>query len=256
MPADSAVRLVLLLPDLLGTYGDAGNASVLARRLEWRGCQAELITVSYGQPVPAGGDLYLLGGGEDAAQELRHLGRQDGLRRAVLRGAPVLAVCAGLQVLGTAFPGSDGNPRTGLGLLDVETVRLKRRAVGEVVAEPVAPGLTEPLTGFENHLGGTTLGAAVRPLGTVSRGVGNGGAQHREGAVQGRIVGTYLHGPVLARNPQVADLLLGWATGGPLAPLPVEAVDRLRAQRLRPGRWRRMPARRRVLTRLSRRARR
>lgn len=240
MPTESAVRIAVVLPDLLGTYGDTGNQRVLVRRLEWRGLRAETVTAAYGEPVPNGCDVYVVGGGEDTAQLLavRHLRRHPGLQQAAARGAAVLAVCAGLQILAGGFPGSDGTRRAGLGLLDASTVRLNRRAVGEVVADPIEPGLREPLTGFENHLGATMLGADCRPLATVTTGVGNGTLDRAEGAVQGRILGTYLHGPVLARNPGLADLLLGWAVGHPLPDLPVDVVDRLRSERLRAARRR------------------
>jgi lipid II isoglutaminyl synthase (glutamine-hydrolysing) len=233
--AESAVRIAVVLPDLLGTYGDGGNAQVLLRRLQWRGVPAETVRVPYGAPVPATCDVYLLGGGEDGAQQLavRHLRRHPGLQEAAARDAVVLAVCAGLQILGRGFPGADGRRRSGLGMLDLSTVRQPRRTVGEVVAVPAVPGLTRPLTGFENHLGSTVLGGDCRPLATVETGAGNGTPDRAEGAVRGRVVGTYLHGPVLARNPELADLLLGWAVGHPLPPLPLEAVDRLRSERLR-----------------------
>ena len=231
----SAVRLAVVYPDLLGTYGDGGNALVLAQRLHWRGLRAEVVPVS--GEVPETADLYLLGGGEDAAQILvtSCLRRSGGLRRVVQRGAPVLAVCAGLQVLGERFSGSDGAASTGLGLLDVTTDRLPRRAVGEILAEPELPLLREPLTGFENHRGSTHLGPDAAPLGRVRTGIGNGAGDASEGAVQGRIVGTYLHGPVLARNPELADLLLSWAIGAALPPLPVPEVAELRRRLLHPS---------------------
>jgi CobQ-like glutamine amidotransferase family enzyme len=235
------VRIAVVLPDLLGTYGDTGNQRVLARRLEWRGLRAELVTATYGSPVPNSCDVYVVGGGEDAAQQLavRHLRQHPGLQEAAGRGAAVLAVCAGLQILAEGFPGSHRGRRPGLGLLDASTVRLDRRAVGEVVAVPGELGLRQQLTGFENHLGATILGSGCRPLATVTTGTGNGTPDRAEGAVQGRIVGTYLHGPVLARNPELADLLLSWAVGHPLPDLPLEAVDRLRSERLRAAgrRW-------------------
>jgi CobQ-like glutamine amidotransferase family enzyme len=214
---DSTVDIGLVLPDLLGTYGDGGNAEVLACRLRWRGIPARVLP------------LYVVGGGEDAAQELaaRYL---SGLADASERGAVVLAICAGLQLLGQRFTGLDGRSSAGLGLLDVYTDAAPRRAIGEIVTEPCVPGLDEPLTGFENHQGHTTLGARARPLGRVTRGTGNGDGT--DGVVQGRIVGTYLHGPVLARNPQLADLLLTHALGQELAPLELPSVAALRRQRL------------------------
>jgi CobQ-like glutamine amidotransferase family enzyme len=202
----------------------------------------ETVELDAGEPLPTQADLYLLGGGEDDAQvaAANALRADGGLGAAVAAGAAVFAVCAGYQILGGHFPGSKGEPVAGLDLLDVTTDRLPRRAVGELLAEPAIAGLTETLTGYENHAGATVIGAAARPLGTVRLGIGNGvkagepvvGAAS-EGAVQGKIVGTYLHGPGLARNPQLADLLLSWVTGAPLAPFPLADVDALRAERLR-----------------------
>lgn len=233
---DSAVCLVQLYPDLLGTYGDGGNATVLAKRLAWRDIPHELVTVESGAPIPEQGDLYLLGGGEDGPQveAARELAEQGALHRAVERGAVVFAVCAGMQILGHQFPDAAGQPRPGLALLDVQTVRLQRpRAVGELLVQPdPCWGLPE-LTGFENHGGRTRLGPAARPLGRVEVGEGNGWGE--EGAVSGRVVGTYLHGPALARNPALADLLLGWVAGE-LAPLDDREVEMLREQRIRAAR--------------------
>jgi CobQ-like glutamine amidotransferase family enzyme len=225
---DSIVHIGLLLPEVLGTYGDTGNAQVLCQRLRWRGIEAEVVPVGLGVPVPSTLDLYLLGGGEDGAQALAaaHLRKH---RRALTTETVVFGVCAGLQVLGTRFRGLDGVDHDGLGLLDVTTEPGERRAVSELVATS-SEILDEPLTGFENHLGVSKLGAGSDPLGQVVRGTGNGDGT--EGAVTGHIVGTYLHGPALARNPALADLLLTWTAGHPLPPLELPEVDRLRGERL------------------------
>jgi CobQ-like glutamine amidotransferase family enzyme len=176
VPADSVVGIGLLLPDLLGTYGDTGNSRVLERRLAWRGIRATVVTCTAADAVPSTCDIYLLGGGEDATQQLavEHLRAHPGLQRAVGGGGVVLAVCAGLQILGGAFTGIDSRRRAGLGLLDLVTVPLPRRAVGEVVARPATALLASPLSGFENHRGGSRLGPAATPLARVTRGVGNG----------------------------------------------------------------------------------
>jgi len=224
---------------VLGTYGDSGNAQVLCQRLRWRGFDAEVVPVGLGEPVPSTLDAYLLGGGEDGAQALAaaHLRKYPGLRRAVAAGAVVFGVCAGLQVLGTRFRGSDGVDHEGLGLLDLSTEPGERRAVAELTATSSALLGREPLTGFENHLGVSKLGPDSEPLGQVQRGTGNGDGT--EGAVTDRVVGTYLHGPALARNPALADLLLSWTAGHPLGPLPLPEVDRLRGERLATPRRRR-----------------
>jgi len=238
-PGPSAVRLALLFPELLGTYGDGGNARVLVQRLRWRGVAAEAVTVAVGRPVPDSCDLYLLGGGEDGPQTLavRDLAAGGSLRRAVGAGAAVLAVCAGFQILGQRFAGEGGRPCDGLGLLDCTTIRGGgRRRIGELVVDPATELGLDVLTGYENHGGLTRLGPGTRPLGRVVAGHGNGTGDGTEGAVAGRVIGTYLHGPVLARNPGLADLLLAWVVGE-LPPLPPDgawepAVDRLRRQRL------------------------
>jgi lipid II isoglutaminyl synthase (glutamine-hydrolysing) len=222
---ESAVRIVLLYPELLGTYGDGGNATILARRLAWRGIAAEVTQVAAHEAVPAECDMYVLGGGEDGPQveATRELASQGVLHRSVDRGAVVFAVCAGLQLVGNSFPGRDGGNVAGLGLLDCVTERTgESRAVGELlVAADPRLGVGE-LTGFENHAGRTRVGPDARALGTVIAGVGNGSVGvtadggRTEGAVATdgtRVLGTYLHGPALARNPALADLLLGWVVG-------------------------------------------
>jgi CobQ-like glutamine amidotransferase family enzyme len=227
----SALRIAVLFPELLGTYADRGNVTVLVRRAEWRGFPVEVVEVPLGRQVPRSADLYVLGGGEDAAQgeAADALTHSHGLSNAAVSGAVVFGVCAGLQLLGETFLGPDGTTRHGAGLLTVSSERLPRRAVGEVVTDTQQLGLGL-LTGFENHAGETTVSAPARPLGAVVRGVGNGDGT--EGAVQGNVVGTYLHGPVLARNPALADHLLQLALGQELAPLSVPEVQTLRDQRL------------------------
>jgi CobQ-like glutamine amidotransferase family enzyme len=232
-----SLTIAVVYPDLLGTYGDGGNAVVLGRRAVWRGLEAEVVQAPSDAPLPDA-DIYTLGGGEDGPQVRAAEGLvADGtLVRAVGRGAVVLAVCAGYQIVGRSFPTAERQPRPGVALLDVTTTKVAGpRAVGEVLADPEGlPGLGV-LTGFENHSGHTTLGPGVRALGRVRAGVGNGDGS--EGAWSGRVVGTYLHGPVLARNPALADLLLAWALGdeetvGSLAPLDDEEAGALRRERL------------------------
>lgn len=245
---DSTVTVALLFPDLLGTYGDSGNATVLAQRLRWRGHPARVVTVAAGDPVPASCELYVLGGGEDLPQALaaRQLAAGRPLHRAVDAGAAVLAVCAGLQIVGTSFVGPDGVEVAGLGLVDCRTAPGPRRAVGEVVVAPPDHTGLPALSGYENHAGYTTV-APGSAAGTVVAGVGNGDGT--EGARRPRVWGTYLHGPVLARNPALADLLLSWVVG-PVEPLDDAAADELRRERLAvaarrlppPGRLRRLLA--------------
>ena len=165
-----ALTIVHVYPELLGTYGDRGNALVLARRAAVRGIDAVVVDVAPGEPVPSQGDVYVLGGGEDAAQALAAQALlADDRVAGVLVGAPTLAVCAGLQLLARSFLGPDGERRTGLGLLDVTCDRLATRAVGEVVTDPVGLDLP-PLTGYENHRGTARLGPEARPLGRLVAG--------------------------------------------------------------------------------------
>lgn len=281
------LNIGLVLPDVLGTYGDDGNALVLRQRARLRGITAEIHTIRYGEAVPETLDVYTLGGGEDVAQLLaaEHLRADGGLVRAAAAGRPVLAICAGLQVLGESFH-AGGKLAEGLGLLDATTSQLGERMIGELHSEPYRLGgaggagagadgvgadgagaggaggvdagsgaggagsnaqplaadlseLTEPLTGFANHMGATILGPDARPLGILRpRGgmVGNTDAhgveaadvvvkngekqQSYEGAVQGSVIATYMHGPALARNPQLADVLLARALGTTVAELP------------------------------------
>lgn len=242
MTRESTVRVGLVYPELLGTYGDRGNAIVLVQRLARRGIEAELVEVPAGASIPADLDVFLFGGGEDNPQGAA----ADGMRasstniaRARDNGAVVFAVCAGFQLIGTRYETSDGEHLDGLGLVDAVTVGGADRLIGEVVVEPEPP--LPLLTGFENHSGRTTLGPGTRPLGRVRTGGGNGDGC--DGVLGERVVGTYLHGPVLPRNPALADFLLAQVVG-PLPALASPLEDQLRAERLdvalagRFGRWR------------------
>jgi CobQ-like glutamine amidotransferase family enzyme len=255
MTGGGTLTVVVVHPDLLGTYGDGGNGIVLVRRAQWRGLDAELVEAHSDDVLPRG-DLYCLGGGEDAPQvrSAESLQADGVLERAHAEGAAVFGVCAGFQLLGRTFPDAAGRPHPGLGLLDVATVKgTGRRAVGELVAEPRADaprlaggGRLPRLTGFENHGAVTSVGPGARPLADVLTGVGNGAGDGTEGAWSGRVLGSYLHGPALARNPALADLLLGWALAGrgesvSLAPLDDREEEALRRERLTATARRRRP---------------
>jgi CobQ-like glutamine amidotransferase family enzyme len=229
----SAVRIALLYPELLGTYGDRGNARVLVQRLAWRDLPAELVEAPWGEPAPASCDVYVLGGGEDSPQAsaATALIAEGAVHRAVEGGAAVLGICAGFQILGRSFFGPGGEARDGLGLIDCTTARRAQpRIVGEILVEPDAATNLPALSGYENHAGLTDLGPSASPLGRVAVGVGNGDGT--EGARDGRVVGTYLHGPVLARNPALADLMLSWIVGD-LEPLDDSEIGELRDERRR-----------------------
>ena len=232
MSTDSTLRVVWIYPDLLSTYGDRGNLLILSRRAALRGIPVETYEVRSDQAMPTTADIYLIGGGEDGPQALaaQRLITDGGLHRAVQQGAAVLAVCAGYQLLGSSFF-AKGARCAGLDLLDLSSDRGETRAVGEVRGD-VDPRLgLPPLSGFENHGGRTHLGPSVSALARVTAGIGNDG--QTEGAWHGKILGTYAHGPALARNPAIADLLLRWAIGADsLQALDDTWADRLRGERL------------------------
>ena len=219
------IRVAVLFPELLGTYGDGGNGLVVAERARRRGIQVSLEHVGLGDELPEA-DLYLLGGGEDGPQRLAaDLLRASSLASRVNNdGAHVVAVCAGLQILGSSFSVEGDDEYEGLGLVDVATRRGERRSVGELAVRVGA----DLLVGFENHGGLTTLASGVQPLGTVVKGRGNDGAL--DGYRTSNIWATYAHGPVLAMNPWFADLVLEAVVGEELEPL-ATAADRLYRER-------------------------
>lgn len=230
---DSVLRIGVIDPEVLGTYGDGGNALVLRQRARLRGVDAEIVKIHLRDEIPDSLDIYTLGGGEDTAQSLaaEHFQRSQGLVRAAAANKPILAICASLQVLGVYYTDAQNRQVQGLGLLDAYTEPQGFRSIGELITEPVGLGLTDLLTGFENHGGATTLGEDAQPLGKVLFGQGND-AQGFEGAIQGSVVATYMHGPVLARNPQLADWLLEKATGSQLSKLDLPSIHQLRKERL------------------------
>jgi CobQ-like glutamine amidotransferase family enzyme len=233
MTRTSTVRVGLVYPELLGTYGDRGNAVVLVQRARWRGHDADLIEVAASEPIPSSLDIYLFGGGEDDPQSMAAAGMRASaanVQRARADGAVVLAVCAGLQLIGNTYETAEG-PIDGLGLIDAVTRAGTPRLIGEVVVDPLDADLPR-LTGFENHGGRTTLGPAERPLGRVITGGGNGDGY--DGVRGERLLGTYLHGPVLPRNAALADLLLSWVVGE-LAPLESQLENELHRERLAAG---------------------
>jgi hypothetical protein len=244
MTSQSAIRIALLLPDVLGTYADRGNATVLAQRARLRGIPAEVFHVSAETAAPTSCDVYVMGGGEDAAQAyaVQWLVSQPALLT-TMQTAQVLAVCAGMQVLGAWMQDRNGQRVAGADILDLTTSAAGRRAVGEVVADCTDRDI-QTLTGFENHRGHTRLGASATPLSRIRCGTGNGDGT--DGVLTASVVGTYLHGPVLARNPTLADLLLRRATGQTLPALDVPDEDAARSLHLgRASRHRSRPALRR-----------
>jgi lipid II isoglutaminyl synthase (glutamine-hydrolysing) len=206
-----------LYPGILFNQGDGGNVLALAWRARRRGLDVQTVAVLLGEPIPHA-DIYVLGGAEDEDQApVARLLRSDGtLARAAADGAVVFGVAAGYQVLGRSFPvqdgPDDGTTADGVGLLDATTT-LGRFVDRRVVTKP-RPDLGLPaLSGYESHRGRTALGDGAAPLAELEIGTGNGTEPPTDGAVAGHVVGTYLHGPVLPRNPELADLLLAWALG-------------------------------------------
>jgi lipid II isoglutaminyl synthase (glutamine-hydrolysing) len=220
-----------LYPDYLNIYADRGNIAVLAMRAAWRGHELEVRGVSVGEELPPGEhDLLYVGGGQDREQALVAgdlVGKGGAVRDALDHGAALLAVCGGYQLLGRSYRDFHGVDLPGAGIFPLDTVAGDRRMIGDVLLEcELEPGHKRTLAGFENHAGRTRLDRAAEPLGRVVAGFGNDGESGYEGCRVGRAIGTYLHGPLLPRNPWLADWLLAQALarrlGEPpeLAPLP------------------------------------
>jgi CobQ-like glutamine amidotransferase family enzyme len=233
-PSPGPLRVCALYPDLMNIYADRGNLIVLERRCAWRGIGFQLGASGLGERLDADAhDLFYIGGGQDrdqrlCAQDLIET-KRDGLHQAAARGAVVLGVCGGYQLLGHSYIlGADEIP--GVGLLDVRTVREDgQRLIGNVAIEvTLDDGAAHVLAGFENHGGRTHLGAGQQPLGRVLKGYGNDGRSGYEGARSANTIGTYLHGPLLPKNVWFADWLIACALGidpGELAPLD-DAIER------------------------------
>ncbi len=205
-----------LYPDYLNIYADRGNIAVLSRRAAWRGHELEVHSVSIGDPlIPGEHDLLYVGGGQDREQALVAqdlVAKAAGVQESVAAGAALLAVCGGYQLLGRSYRDLHGSELPGIGVFPVDTVAGETRMIGDVLLEcELEPGLRRTLTGFENHAGRTRLDPGAQPLGRVVAGFGNDGESGWEGCRVGRALGTYLHGPLLPRNPWLADWLLAQA---------------------------------------------
>ena len=214
-----------LYPDFLNIYADRGNIAVLARRAAWRGHDLEVRAVSVGEPVqPGAHDLLYVGGGQDREQALVApdlVEKGQGVLESVAGGAALLAVCGGYQLLGRSYRDLHGADLPGIGLFPFDTVAGETRMIGDVLLEcELEPGDRRTLAGFENHAGRTRLDPGAQPLGRVVAGFGNDGESGWEGCRVGRAVGTYLHGPLLPRNPWFADWLLAQALAHRLGEAP------------------------------------
>jgi hypothetical protein len=231
----TTIRIGHLYPDYLNIYADRGNIAVFARRSAWRGHEIDVTPIGMGDAiVPGAHDLYYVGGGQDREQFLvaENLAAKAAplIEAVVDGGAALLAVCGGYQLLGRGYRGFHGEEMPGVGLLPLETIAGKTRMIGDVLLET---DLVGPVAGFENHAGRTYLDAGAEALGRVVSGHGNDGESGEEGCRLGRAIGTYLHGPLLPRNPRLADWLLQEAiahrTGGE-APRFDPVGDELEAQ--------------------------
>ena len=201
-----------LYPDFLNIYADRGNIAVLERRAAWRGITLDYRTIGMGEPLPAGADLFYLGGGQDREQALIApdlAAKGAALAEVVAEGAALLAVCGGYQLLGRYYRERSGAELPGIGLLPLHTIAGERRMIGDILIDcDLEAGRRRVIAGFENHAGRTYLDDGAAPLGRVVSGFGNNGTDGNEGCRHGRAIGTYLHGPLLPRNPWLADWLI------------------------------------------------
>jgi CobQ-like glutamine amidotransferase family enzyme len=211
MNNQTPIRVLQLYPDDMNIYGDWGNTLVLKRRLEWRGYDVELLTYNPGGDFPDDIDILVGGGGQDSGQskiedDLRMIGPK--LKKYAEDGMPMLVICGLYQLFGHYFKTKDGTTIEGIGLLDITTVGGSERLIGNITTESDEFG---EIIGYENHSGLTTLGTAVSPLGDVRKGAGNNNADTHEGARYKNVIGTYLHGSLLPKNPAIADYLISTA---------------------------------------------
>ncbi len=211
------LRLLALYPEQMNIYADRGNLLFLRRRCEWRGIEYEQAAAGPGESFdPDAHDLLYIGGGQDRDQQLVAADMRETKRAAIAAalegGAALLAVCGGYQLLGHSYQLADQRIE-GLGLIDLETVREDGpRLIGNVTIEAdLGEGSMLEIAGFENHGGRTHLGPGVDPLGRVIRGHGNNGRDGFEGVRAGRVLGTYIHGPLLPKNAELADHLIAQA---------------------------------------------
>ena len=211
------LKLVIgwLYPKYMSTYGDRGNILTLWQRCRWRGIEVTVKELDLGNKInPTYIDLYFFGGGQDQAQkiisdDLQKI-KRDQLRKAVRLGAVFLGICGGYQLFGHYYRPANETDVPGIGILDIVTIAGEKRMIGNIVVETNEKLKMDRklIVGFENHSGKTYLGKRATPLGNVVVGYGNNGDDRTEGAYQGSVFGCYLHGPLLPKNPQFADLLI------------------------------------------------
>lgn len=202
------VTIAHLYPQEMNIYGDLGNVLCLKKRLEWRGFAAEVVPVEAGRPFDwSVVDLVFGGGGQDSGQLVMGpdlVKRGDQLRRLANDGCPMLVICGSYQLFGRGFTTMEGQEIPGIDIFRANTIGGRVRMIGNVVVE----SRFGRLIGFENHSGQTVLEPGQPALGVVKKGFGNNPKSGQEGAVSGSVIGTYMHGPVLPKNPGLADFLI------------------------------------------------
>ena len=224
------LRVCSLYPELMNIYADRGNIAVLRARCEWRGLGFEHAAVSLGERLDHDAhDLFYMGGGQDrdqaaVAHDMADT-KRDALHTAAGRGAVILAVCGGYQLLGHSYELA-GKTLPGVGLVDLTTVREPGpRLIGNCAIEADLGAGPQVIAGFENHGGRTYLGAGEEPLGRVLAGHGNNGRDGFEGVHRDNVIGTYLHGPLLPKNVWLADRLIELALEQELGPLDNDELE-------------------------------
>ncbi|MEW5784067.1 MAG: glutamine amidotransferase [Bacillota bacterium] len=206
------INLYHLYPEHLNLYGDRGNVLALVQRALWHGIQVNLVPVQPGEKIDfTACDLLFMGGGQDYEQKLVAgdlKGRREEMLQAVEAGAVILAICGSYQLLGQYYATFQGERIPGLEILDLYTEAGRKRMIGNIVTRCNLWDPPRTLVGFENHAGRTFLGPSVQPLGQVVNGFGNNGTDKTEGVVYRNVIGTYLHGSLLPKNPWLTDYLL------------------------------------------------
>jgi CobQ-like glutamine amidotransferase family enzyme len=225
-----ALRVLSLYPELMNIYADRGNIAVLRARCEWRGITFEHAASSLGEAFDSEAhDLFYMGGGQDrdqvaVARDMERT-KREALHQAAGRGAVVLAVCGGYQLLGHEYE-LEGERLPGVGLVDLRTVREPGpRLIGNCAIEADLGDGPRVIAGFENHGGRTYLAPGERPLGRVLKGHGNNDRDGYEGVRRDNVIGTYLHGPLLPKNAWLADRLIELALDTKLEPLADDSLE-------------------------------
>ena len=205
---EDSIKILQLYPDELNVYGDDGNILALKKRLEWRGFKAEIIKHNVNDDLNVVPDIIVSGGGQDSNQDNI---KNDFLRIAlklknfIENSTPTLLICGSYQLFGKYFQTQEGKKIEGINILDIYTIAGKKRLIGNTVFQTEIAG---EIIGYENHSGLTYLGENVKPLGVISKGGGNNGKDNTEGVIYKNLIGTYAHGPVLPKNPRLADFLI------------------------------------------------